>query len=243
MKTRFLILFLLISGYGFSQSVNDYAAVIVPVKFAFQNSENEFRLSTITKQNLEKAGFKAMYSISDYSSEFSDRCSLLTIDLVKDSGLFTTKLYLTFKDCYGQIVYTSDVGTSREKDFELAFREALSKAFESVYKLNYKYSGKKAIANNVKPTKAEVVSEVSAVASIPVNPNLEVLYAQATETGFQLIDKTPKVVMRLLKTSVANSFIAIKGNVQGVLLLKGNQWIFDYYQNDTLISEEIAVKF
>ncbi|MFV8355294.1 hypothetical protein ACNQGB_03805 [Flavobacterium sp. XS1P32] len=49
--------------------------------------------------------------------------------------------------------------------------------------------------------------------------------------------------MKLLKTSQANSFIAIKDSVQGSLILKDNQWFFEYYQNDTLISEKIAVKF
>jgi hypothetical protein len=41
-----------------------------------------------------------------------------------------------------------------------------------------------------------------------------------TSTGYQLIDSTPKVVMKLLKTSQANSFIAIKDSVQGSLILK-----------------------
>jgi hypothetical protein len=47
--------------------------------------------------------------------------------------------------------------------------------------------------------------------------------------------------MKLLKTSQANSFIAIKDSVQGSDF-KDNQWFFEYYQNDTLISEKIAVK-
>jgi hypothetical protein len=53
-----------------------------------------------------------------------------------------------------------------------------------------------------------------------------------TSTGYQLIDSTPKVVMKLLKTSQANSFIAIKIQCKA-LILKDNQWFFEYYQNDT----------
>jgi hypothetical protein len=66
--------------------------------------------------------------------------------------------------------------------------------------------------------------------------DVNLLYAQATSTGYQLIDST-KVVMKLLKTSQANSFIAIKDSVQGSDF-KDNQWFFEYYQNDTLISED-----
>ena len=38
MKTKFLFLLLLVSSYGFSQSVNDYAAVIIPLKYDFLKS-------------------------------------------------------------------------------------------------------------------------------------------------------------------------------------------------------------
>ena len=71
----------------------------------------------------------------------------------------------------------------------------------------------------------------------------KLLYAQATTTGYQLIYNTPKVVMKLLKTSQPNFFIAIKDMVQGSLVLKDNQWYYEYYQNDKLMSEKVAVKF
>jgi hypothetical protein len=47
-------------------------------------------------------------------------------------------LYIVFKDCYGKIIFQSETGISKEKDYEL-YKEALSKAFVSIYALNYKY--------------------------------------------------------------------------------------------------------
>ena len=85
---------------------------------------------------------------------------------------------------------------------------------------------------------------VAATAQAPDLKDPNLLYAQPTESGYQLIDKTPKVVMKLLKTSQPNVFIAIKDNVQGSLILKGDgQWYFESYQNDKLVSEKIVVKF
>ena len=240
MKTKLILFFAIISNALFAQSINDYAAIIVPLKFNFQSEENEYRLSTLTKFNLEKAGFVGIYSNVNYSNEFPDRCSVLALDVVKESNMFTTKLFLEFKDCYGKVVYTSEVGKSKEKDFGTAYKEAVNNAFESVYKLEYKYNGKVAVA------KTEVVTEAvnsKPISSIVSNTNLEVLYAQPTENGFQLIDKAPKVVMKLLKTTIPNTFIAVKGDVQGVLSIKDKQWFFDSYQNGILVSEEIAVKF
>ncbi|MCW2117770.1 hypothetical protein [Flavobacterium sp. 7A] len=246
MKTKLILLFAILSNSLFAQSINDYAAVIIPVRYSFQSEDNQYRLSTLTKFNLEKAGFVGIYSNVNFANEFPDRCSVLNVDVVKDSGFLTTKLYIEFKDCYGKVVYTSEVGKSKEKDYGEAYKEALNDAFESVYKLEYKYSGKpvaaKAIVTNqVETVKAVVVN--TPISTVVTNSAADVLYAQPTQTGYQLIDKTPKVVMKLMKTGNPNSFIAIKGDIQGVLSLKDNQWFFDSYQNGTLVSEVIAVKF
>ena len=164
--------------------------------------------------------------------------------MLRENGFLISKLFLTLKDCYGKIIYQSVVGKSKEKAYQVAYTEALNEAFNSVYSLKYKYNG--STTTKVQPaTQSEVVkpvvSEPVVVNTVLADSNL--LYAQPTATGFQLIDSTPKVIMKLLKTSQPNSFIAIKDTVQGSLILKDNQWYFEYYQNDTLVSEKVAVKF
>ncbi|TDE00186.1 hypothetical protein [Flavobacterium sandaracinum] len=248
MKKSFLFLLILTISYSYAQSVNEYKAIIVPVKYEFLKGENQYRLNTITKFNLNKAGFVSFYNNETIPSEYSDRCDLLYADVVNDSGFLTTKLYLTLKDCYGKIIFQSLEGKSKEKDFKVAYNEALTEAFESVYELQYKYSGVRAkvqpavVAAAATPVIMEKAVAIELKSDLTSNEG-SVLYAQATETGFQLIDNTPKVIMKLFKTSQANSFIAIRDAVQGSLILKDNQWYFEYYQNDKLISEKVAVKF
>nr|WP_315211249.1 hypothetical protein [uncultured Flavobacterium sp.] len=254
MKKQFLLLLLLVVSYSYAQSVNDYKAVVVPLKYDFLKGENQYRLSTLTKFNLNNAGFEAFYSNEAISNDFSDRCRLLYVDVVKENGFLTTKLFITLKDCYGKVIFQSITGKSKEKEYQVAYTEALNEAFKSVYDLQYKYNGS-LVANVssaiqpevVKATQAPVsavkntVSELVVVNTVLADSNL--LYAQPTATGFQLIDSTPKVIMKLFKTSQPNSFIAIKDTVQGSLILKDNQWYFEYYQNDKLMSEKVAVKF
>ncbi|WP_433813788.1 hypothetical protein [Flavobacterium johnsoniae] len=244
MKLKVLLTLLLCSVFGFSQSINDYKAVIIPVKYDFMKTENQYRLATLTKSNLLKAGFKAYYANEEMPAGLGDRCELLYVDVKKDNAFLVTKLFVEFKDCYGKIVYTSETGKSREKDYEAAYKESLDNAFISIIAQHYKYNGKTVTTQAVQ-TSTPVVSTVAATTVIPApdvsDPNL--LYAQPTENGYQLIDKTPKVVMKLLKTSRQDSFIAIKDGVQGSLNAKDNGWYFEYYQNDKLVSEKISVKF
>lgn len=261
MKIKFLLTAILFSVVGFAQSVNDYKAVIIPLRYDFMKADNQYRLATLSKQNLVKAGFQAFYANEQLPEGFTDRCQVLYIDVVKDNAFMVTKLFVQLKDCFGQVVFSSEVGKSREKEYDVAYKEALDSAFTSVYAIHYKFSGNtistaktpvaatatavnNTVANNTVSNTTAPASQLVVVAPSPDLKDPNLLYAQPTESGYQLIDKTPKVVMKLLKTSQTNVFIAIKDNVQGSLILKDDgQWYFESYQNDKLVSEKIVVKF
>lgn len=263
MKNKVFLLLLLVVSYGFSQSVNDYKAVIIPMKYDFLKTENQYRLQTITKMNLQKAGFQAFYAAETIPAEITDRCNLLYVDVKKENAFLVTKLFIILKDCYGTEVYKSVIGKSREKEFEVSYTEALNLAFESLYSLNYKYNGNTnfsskagvnvlsvpVIASPAIVSSLSPPSEAVALSSTTTEPKIAdvkssgLLYAQPTSYGYQLIDSEPKVIMKVYKTSNPASFMAKKGEVQGVLVAKNNQWFFEYYQGDQLISEKIEVKF
>lgn len=249
MKTRLLILMFFFMFYGFSQTVNDYKAVIIPLKYDFQKSENQYRLQTITKLNLQKSGFQAFYTSETSSSELNDRCSLLYVNVIKDDTFLISKLYITFKDCYGTLVFQSSIGKSKEKEFQDAYIEALNNAFESVYALNYKYNGN---TNTVIKEIPQAVPEIVPLVVTSPEPTKEeyaefiwpkLLYAQPTSYGYQLVDSEPKLVMKIYKTSNPDCYIATRGGIQGVLVSKDNQWFFEYYKNNQLISDKNEVKF
>ena len=141
MKKSFLLLLILLAGVSYGQSVNDYKAVIVPLKYEFQKMDNQYRLNTLTKFNFNNAGFIAFYTTENVPAEYRDRCSLLYADVEKESGFLVTKLYVILKDCNGKIVFKSEVGKSKEKEYQKAYMDALNEAFVSVADLQYKYSG------------------------------------------------------------------------------------------------------
>jgi hypothetical protein len=75
---------------------------------------------------------------------------------------FQTKLVIVFKDCDNKIVYQSESGTSKNKEYKFAYPEALDRAFLSVNKVGYKYNGSYkssvGIANVEKKAEAPVSS-------------------------------------------------------------------------------------
>lgn len=250
MKIRIFLLLFFVASYSFAQSVNNYKYVIIPLKYEFMKSDNQYRLATLSKFNLEKAGFEAYYE-NEHLAVITERCDLMYFEVIKEKSFLTTKLHVLFKDCFGKIIFESETGISKEKNFELAYKEALNKAFVSVYALRYTYTAKDNLYSRPS-AKPQAITEMVTIPVAVVNSdesvnaektNLNVLYAQATATGFQLVDSTPRVVMKVYKTSTESSFIAEKDGNNGVLVSKDGTWFFEYYKNGTFFSEKIDVKF
>lgn len=238
MKKIYFLVFSLFSIASFSQSVNNYEFLIIPTKFEFQRTENQYRINTILKFRLEEYGFKAFYTSEKLSSNFNDKCLYLNANVVDLSGIFTTKLYIEFNDCNNAIIFKSAIGTSRTKDRKIAYGEALEEALVSVKNLNYNFEGKK------DEKKVELVnSDKSQVLHTRESRNANSLCAQSIVNGFQLIDTTSKVVLKMFKTSEADFYIAVSEGKYGIIFKKENEWFFEYYVNEKLISEKLSIKF
>lgn len=237
-----LLFVLLFTSFCFAQNVNNFKAVIVPLKFDFIRTNNQYRLCTISKAHLVNAGFTVYYSNEILPKEYTDRCDLLYYDIVKENAFLATKFHIELKDCSGNLVYKSETGYTKEKDTEMAYSDALKKAFVSVNNLHYKYE-KSSVASPIVEVKSEVAPTVVSTVPVIEKSTSNTVYSQATATGYQLVDASPKVVYKLYATSRTDLFIAIKGNNQGVLIQKDNQWFFEYYESSTLVSEKVAVKF
>jgi len=238
MKRFYLVLFGLFSLLSFAQDINQYELVMVPTRFSFQESDNEYRLNTLLKYRLEEYGFKAYYTSDQLSANYDDRCRFLTVDVINESSLFKTKLIITFKNCRNILVFQSEFGSSREKERKIAHPEALEDALQSVKALNYKFEGKKVekVDTDSKSFESNAVQKTEVV-------NENMLFAQSIAAGFQLVDKTPKVILKLLKTSLTDFYIATSEEKKGVVYKKGKEWVFEYYVSEQLISEKLNIKF
>ena len=238
MKKYSLLLLFFVFGTTFSQSINDYNTIIIPSKFNFLKETNQYRLNVLTKMFMDKKGFTTYFDTDELPTQLANnKCSSLFVDVLSDGNMFVTKLTVVLKDCRNKVLFTSMEGKSREKEYHAAYNEAIREAFASFEAIKYKYNGG---VSNANLTSAVVVeTKVANLNSV----NDLVLFAQPITNGFQLVDSTPRIWMKIYKTTSSTAFIAVKENLQGVLLLKNGEWFFEYYGNDTLMSEKIAIKF
>ena len=254
---KIVLLFILISSYAFSQSVNDYQYVMIPAKFEGFKENDKFRLNTNVKLLLQKYGFKSFLSSDSIPNEIANsNCNKLYADLVTDNNFLSTKIKIVLKDCREKVIYETAFGKSNEKEFTIAYNQALREAGKSFDKLNYKYNGKIGAAtvntaangpqtnpvstptsvNDSQPVVGETTSEV-------ISRRLKVV---KTTDGFELYDSSNVLVLTARKTSVVNVFIAKAGNENGILQRgKDFNWYFDYYRigSSKLISEVLDFNF
>lgn len=267
MKKNIILLLLFVISGSYAQNVNQYKYALVPSKFEFLRETDKYQLNSLTKFLMEKEGFVAFLDTDEMPDEMLlSNCNKIYVDVLSSGNFMSTKLTVVLKDCKNNILYTSEEGKSKEKDYKRGYHEALRNAFKSFNTtLHYVYSPSSTVAIAEKPAVAETVvvapvastpvvsapvvvapvvakNAVSPVATQSINISDENLFAQPIENGYQLIDKTPKVIMKIYNTSVKDVYSARMGDLQGVFMSKNNEWYFEYYKDDKLISQKINVK-
>lgn len=241
MQKLSLIIVFFVSIVSFSQKKYEY--VIVPKKFEFLK-ENEYNLNALTKSFFETEGFSVYYNSDEFPKELAhNRCLAFYVDAIETNKLFTTNIVIQIKDCQNKILFESLQGSSRDKSYEIAYKEAFRFALTSLKgQLNFKNTfNKKEVAEKtviVEDVVAEVIPTTPQKSS---NPNQ--LFALPIENGYKLVDSEPNVIYIIQNSSDVNVFIALKGEIHGVFQKKINGWYFDYYQDGKLISEKVSVKF
>ena len=244
MKKKLLLIFLLVASISFSQNINDYNYVIVPKKFSFFNEPDRFNLNTLSKMFMEKHGFKAFFDDAVLPDDAAKNQCKLYLDVLKNSNMFTTKLTVVLRDCHNEVVFTSAEGKSTEKGYKVAYTIALREAFKSFDNLNYAYNGgQSSTIETVPPVPPMPPKPTSSKSENTItNENTETLNAQPIENGYQLVDTTPKVVLKMYRTSTPDVYIGESSAEKGMVLKTDGQWIFEYYENGKLFKKPLNIK-
>ena len=265
-KPLIALFFLFFLQQGHTQ-LDRYKYVVVPLQFEGFKKVNQFRTSTLIKMLFTREGFNTVYDNQIPPELATKPCLGLKVRMVENSSLFLTKIKLLLEDCYGQAVFETPEGTSKLKEFEPAYREAIEDAFMVLVGTGHNYTPSEATAEQTPdrpPTQAErllnpparkadpaareaaavAVSAEAAAISEKDGATPELWYAQPVDNGFQLVDGTPSVQMKLVKTTQENTFIAMVDDApMGMVYMKDGEWWHEYYQEGKVQLRKLRIKF
>ncbi len=168
MNFKNIVLTLIVSAcvlnvYG-QNELNPYKYIIVPKQYDFLKIENQYRLNSYTKFLFDKQGYQVFYNDDDFPEDLkSNPCLALTANVVDESSIITTKLFLVLENCGRDEVFRSIEGRSKIKEFDKTYIDALKKCFVSVQKLNYVYEPHPLAQDTVDTNNSEVDKELTAV--------------------------------------------------------------------------------
>ncbi len=292
-----------------------YKYIIVPTQFEDFTKENQHQTSTLLKHLLTQREFNVVYENNLPEELRKNRCLGLKAELNNDSSLFTIKVNVVMTDCNDQVVFATEQGRSKLKEFKPGYAEAMRRSLRSLDGISHNYSPKKAeqmeteemvevetkTSNTTKDVSEATIAETKTAKKvveekIEETPMMEtsmkekevvekkmketatmevsekekeiveekkeetsmmetsvkeeivaekglLLYAQEIPNGFQLVDSTPKIVLRIFKTSVADHFIATSDDKSGVVYKKGAIWIYEFYENGEQVKQQLTIKF
>ncbi|MEC8724229.1 MAG: hypothetical protein VXX60_04385 [Bacteroidota bacterium] len=222
-------------------NLDQYKYVSVPNRFDFMKSSDQFQISSLAKFLLTKNKFTVLENLEKYPADLAaNQCLLLNLNVEQIKGFLKTKLEVQFLNCKNQVVFKSDIGMSREKDFKTAYHQALRAAFSSVSEANYKFNE---TVDKV-PTNEKPISVKRAVSTPMQDTDLssskltsEILMTQ-TSYGFDIRDADGILVYSLYQTMSDGIYIIDK--LPGIVYKRGNRFVREYISNQKIIIEPLT---
>ena len=164
MVKRVLMIFVLLITTQMMGQFNDYKYVVLPYKFDSFKTDDQYRLNTKLRYLLKSKGLNVLFDRENFPADLAlNRCKALFANVEKESGLLRSGLIIVFKDCNKKEVVRSLKGSSKTKDLNKAYSEALEEAFSTLGIYDYKYNGTHEVAPiaSVKPIEEKVTDTVN----------------------------------------------------------------------------------
>ena len=256
MKTKFSIFLLVLSMHMSSwtqSSINDYKYVTVAEQFDFLKSKNQYKLNDLTTFLLTKSGFMVLNAADNMPQDlYQNNCLGLNANIINTKGFLKTKLHLELVNCRNEIVFMSEIGSSKEKEYKKAYHEALRNAFNSVQALNYKYNGTalevsaEKIQIPVPPVAIETTTVPVAVTEVP-KPNASTkmvvskLLVTPTDSGIDFMDSSSGDTKYSTHATLFDAVYIIE-NQAGIIYKRGQNWVREYVENGKTTIEALNIQ-
>lgn len=226
-----LFVFISINNLRSQSDLDQFKYFIVPTYFNGFDSADKYQLNSLTYFLFEKNNFEVLKETDSKPMDLvQNPCIGGVLRLVKHKGgIFKTKVSFDIIDCNNQVVFKSDIGESREKDFKTAYHEALRNTFECINNEDYTYSSKIYSVQN-----QEII-----LGALDDKIQNEIYYAQKIPNGYQLVDTKPSVFCKMYKTDTKNVYL-VEGKSAMIKKENGN-WIYSFLNKDGKTEKRIII--
>ena len=252
MKKNVLLLTIFVSINSFSQVLNSYQFLVIPAKFDFQKQEDQYGTQSLMVAYFTQKGFDVVQESKGLPLAVNNnRCNAMFVNVIEKSSMFVTKTIVQIKDCSDKILLESAEGISKEKQYDLIYKQAIRMALTSIPEQNYKFTGtiateKTSFENKQTDPKNEVLLKDDTFEkelATKTNNSKNKYQVEVLSNGFLLIDKsTEKVILKLYKTAKPNIFIAKMIDNTGIATKKNDILVLEYVIDSILKTEIIEVK-
>lgn len=243
-----VFLFFGIVQYGFTQkSLSDYSYVVVSEQFEFQKEKDKYQLNSLTKFLFNKYGFHAFFN--DDVPINVERCDGLWAEAEGTPGFIVTKVQLVLKDCYGEVVYRTQYGKSKVKDYKKAYYESVREAFEEFIAMDVQQKEieqfEKVKVEKTSQTPVETEKQVVSVTAVKTNNTNPIDEKELNSVNHSELVNLPTAkytsysnngkTFLLRKTSLGYNFYQESINEDDDLLLIGKIIVKDstiYFENE-----------
>ena len=205
------------------KNINSYKYILVPKQFEFQKSADQYQLNSLTKFLFEKSGFTVLFTDENFPADLAaNSCLGLKAKVNNGSGMFSTKMNLELTDCYNQVVFSTNEGKSKEKDYKTAYHEALRMAFSDIDNLKYAYdvgatANVKDNANNKVEIEKLTVKEI--IPAVEVKEVPEVMKVKETPP-MPIAKKIEKSEANEEKSETVKSFVtSVVNSIEGKFMV------------------------
>ncbi len=268
MKKNIFFIVLFIMGTNiFAQQFDSYKYAVIQERFNFQRSADQYQASTLVRYLFKKKGFEVLYDSEELPLDLiNNPCLGLKVKVIDLGGFLNTSSKLQLFDCRNRMVFESSAAKTKEKEYKKAYHEVIRKNFDELDAIEYSYrptdtndqapsmdmtKAEEPIAEMSKVKQAKSVSSTSQEASerpstraISKRPTAisQQLYAQSIANGgYQLVDTTPKVVMKVYPSGKEDVYL-IEGK-SAVLLKEGNVWNIVELTDGEMRKQVVDIKF
>ena len=222
----------------FSQNLDSYKYILVPNRYDFQKSQDQYQVNSLVKFLFNRAGYKAFMVGEELPQDLNNNNCLAAKAYVDiQPSMLSVKTVVRLEDCFGKTIMVTKVSRSKEKAYQKAYHESIRRTFTEIEALAYNYKPRKkeggliekfdeqiVIKEEISESQKETNTIDKKVAKIEKRNKTQKEIKKSKKLG----EPAEKIEMIKIKPAIINllGHYEVEGWGKSEIVKKGNDFVF-----------------